>query len=403
MIKELGINGFRNLSRTEAIELPSEGVMVAAAPNAAGKTNFLESIAVLLRGRSWRGKLEECVGWGKDGMTLWGKVEDFKGEERRVAVQYYKPTKTLKIEEGGEPASIVTYYSRYPLVVFLPEDTYFLSRGPAVRRNFLNQVLAAQPAYLSALVQYQRALKQRNKFLKSSRSFSEIRGWTEILAEQAEVIWKHRRNLVEYLDMHLSEEYLKSTGENRVFGVKLFKGVDKEGDYLQALAGVYQQEKIFGHTVMGPHRDDMTVLTDDKMAAAVLSRGQTCGLVITLKMLVHRYLKHATKETPVLLLDDVLSELDEQRQRILLDNLPAGQIFMTTTKVPDSLRGKAKVYLLDLESVVDSVYQEKAARESGEGEANKEASKIPGDDFAKGDEVEGSAQEWEESRVAMKS
>lgn len=170
-INQLSLHHFRNFEDVESVEFPDKALLVAAAPNATGKTNFLEAMVTLLRGKSWRANLAECVQWGADGFLLQGQMSYREGQAN-VAVRYHVPTKKVRIEEDGLPASLVTFYNRYPIVLFLPEDTFLFNRGPEQRRNFFNHTLVSLPSYLASLVQYQRALKQRNALLKQAGSFA---------------------------------------------------------------------------------------------------------------------------------------------------------------------------------------------------------------------------------------
>jgi DNA replication and repair protein RecF len=350
-IKWLSLTNFRNLKSGGEIELPNGGLLVAAAPNATGKTNFLESVAVLLRGKSFRARVDECVGWGEDSFIVQGEIER-GGEKNSVAVRYYHPSRKMRIEEDGAPASVVAFYSHYPFVLFLPEDTFLLSRGPAQRRNFLNHILVCHPHYVAALVQYHRALRQRNAALKKAKSFSDIQAWTEILVEQAETVWHHRGNFVSFINSRISDMYGRLSGEKRLFEVELTYGASQADGFMKELEKSFSYERNLGYTVYGPHRDDMIIATDDREAQSVLSRGQTRSLVIALKVVAHSYMGQITKEEPLLLLDDVLSELDERRREALLENLPKTQTLLTCTTVPETLRARDDVYLLDLRSIV---------------------------------------------------
>jgi DNA replication and repair protein RecF len=352
-IKWLSLTNFRNLKSGGEIELPSKGLLVAAAPNATGKTNFLESVAVLLRGKSFRAKVDECVGWGQDSFIVQGEIER-AGETNNVAVRYHHPSRKMRIEEDKVPASVVAFYSHYPFVLFLPEDTFLLSRGPAQRRNLLNHVLVCHPHYVAALVQYHRALRQRNAALKKVTSFSDIQAWTEILAEQAATVWQHRENFVSYINSKLSDMYGRLSGEKRLFEVELAYGSSDVANFMGELERSFAHERNFGYTMNGPHRDDMVITTGGREAQAVLSRGQTRSLVIALKVVSHGYMNQITKEEPLLLLDDVLSELDDRRKEALLENLPGTQTILTCTSVPKALRNRDDVYLLDLRSIVQT-------------------------------------------------
>lgn len=306
---------------------------------------------MLLRGKSFRAATEECVQWGGEEFVLRGQVQ--RGEETiAVAVRYQKSSKRLWVEHDGQPVSPVTFFTRFPFVLFLPDDTFLFYRGPAQRRNFLNQTLVTFPQYLAALVQYQRALRQRNAALKTAKSADDIRQWTELLFEHAKPLWQQRQMLAEYLHNHTEELYRLLTGEKIKVEVELVYGTEHPTEYMRSLAEAWSQESRYHYTLYGPHRDDLEVRLGGRPAAVALSRGQMRSLVIALKLAVWRFLKHTTQETPLLLMDEVFAELDEERQARLIENLPAGQMLLTCTRLPAQLKTKAHVQMLDLRSIL---------------------------------------------------
>lgn len=352
-IKSISLYNFRNFVQVDAIEFTDQAVLVAAAPNATGKTNFLESIVMLLRARSWRANTEQCVRWGEKYFGL-KSVINTGGADTAVSVKYHVPSKKLRVEENSAPASLVTFYSHYPLVLFLPEDVFMFSRGPAMRRNYFNQVLVCVPAYVSALVQYQRALKQRNSLLKQAQAAVEVNAWTDLVVEYGQVLWRHRENLVNFIAIHLNEVYARISGEVREFEVILSTSVPNTRDFKQALEGAFKIDQRYGYTTHGPHRDDLLITTEGRNLNAVLSQGQMRSLVMSLKLVAHQFITSITNETPLLLLDEALSELDNHRQEVLLQNLPESQILLTCTSVPAVLRQKSDVHLLDLRSIIEA-------------------------------------------------
>src|SRR5688572_18239677 len=116
-IKQLALTNFRNFTDVDEIIFPENSFLVAAAPNATGKTNFLEALTMLLRGKSFRASNEECVRWGADSFVVRGEVVSNSGQAH-IAVRYYTPTHKLRIEENGIPASPVTFFSHYPYILF---------------------------------------------------------------------------------------------------------------------------------------------------------------------------------------------------------------------------------------------------------------------------------------------
>lgn len=351
-VEKIALQNFRNFSTVQELAFPPRGLLIAAAPNATGKTNFLESIFILLRGRSFRADLDSCARWGTDGFLIQGVTRH--GEENsRVAVRYHRPSRRLRIDEGGEPVSLVTFYSHYPLVLFLPDDTFLFARGPAQRRNFLNQTLVAFPSYLSALVQYQRALRQRNAALKQAGTAAAIDTWTEMISEHAAEVWNQRELFGQFLQTHLTTTYEQIFQEELPLSSRINFGVSDRSRFPTILRAAFAAERRAGYTLFGPHRDDLVIESSGRSVDTALSRGQVRGLVVALKVISYQFLWHSLGETPLFLLDEVFGELDAARQRTLLAALPqAGQVVLTCTDIPDSVRTRDDVQILDLRRIL---------------------------------------------------
>lgn len=227
-------------------------------------------------------------------------------------------------------------------------------RGPGARRNFLNTALISSSQYLAGVVQYQRALRQRNAALKTSTSRASIDAWTELLAQHAGVVWSLRQTFTKYLQTRLSELYRELFGEHHEFTVELVPGAADPDKYLELLGEAWPYEQKYRYTLYGPHRDDIRVLANGRPVAAALSRGQIRSLVIAMKLATHSFVRKITKQEPLVLFDEVLSELDEKRQLSLLQHLPAAQIILTCTALPGSIRERPGVQLLDLRRIIDS-------------------------------------------------
>lgn len=350
-ILSLGLYNYRNFSQVEEIGLPTNSLLVAVAPNATGKTNFLEALVMLLRGKSWRASNQECVGWGGDSFIVKGEVER-GGNVSTLGVRYHLPTRKLRIERDGVPISPMTFYSQYPLVLFLSEDVFLFTRGPAVRRNFMNRALVGDHQYIFALIQYQRVLKQRNTAIKKVNSFSEIESWTELLIEHGIMLWRARKNMIAYIGIQLSDLYERLSNEKLDFSVELITSVEESDNFRAALEKSFEHERHYGYTIYGPHRDDIIITVSGRPAHVTLSQGQLRTVALALKIATFFYLESKTGEKPILLLDEALSELDENRQILLLKNLPEAQILLTCATVPKSVLNSRDIQLLDLRSIL---------------------------------------------------
>jgi recombinational DNA repair ATPase RecF len=148
--------------------------------------------------------------------------------------------------------------------------------------------------------------------------------------------------------------YERLSGERRQLSAQLVFGAKRRRDFRDELTASLSLDRRVGFTTVGPHRDDLFIETGGHTIRTALSRGQLRTLVIALKVLTHAYTKKVTQEEPLLLLDDVLSELDEVRQEALLSNLPTTQMLLTCTAVPHTLRKRSDVFLLDVRTIVDT-------------------------------------------------
>lgn len=352
-IKTLALTNFRNFSHVEEILFPPvQNILVVAAPNATGKTNFLEAVHFLLRGKSFRALPHECVRWGEDYFQLGLRTTTKKGDSF-LAAQYVPESRTLRLTEDEHPVSIVTFYRDYPFVMFLPEDSFLFVRGPAGRRNFLNSILITSPVYLAALVQFHRVLRQRNAALKKASSPQEVVMWTQLLLEHAKTIWDQRQALVEFINAHVPDLFRALGGGQGEVVTELVMGAPQENnDLLKAFERVWKQESRYQYTMYGPHRDELQVLYDGHHVKTALSRGQMRLLVLALKIVAWQYMKQLTQEDPLLLVDEVFSELDEERQRLLFEHLPVAQTIVTCTAIPQELRRREDVHMLDLRTIL---------------------------------------------------
>lgn len=350
-VKSLSAHQFRNFTHFQPIVFPEAPLLVVLAPNASGKTNFLEAVVMLLRGKSFRSSTEECVMSGADNFIVRGDVEGSEGGVS-LMVSYTIPTRSIKIQENNTPISPVTFLGHYPTVLFLPEDAFLFNRGPAGRRNFINTSLAGNRQYLASVVQYHRALRQRNSALKSASKIDDVEVWTDLLVEHAKVIWGHREIFGNYLTENTPTIYKDLFQENLDIKVSFIPGVAQIDSFRELLAQAWGYEKRYKYTMYGPHRDDIIVKINNRPAESVMSRGQLRGLVISMKVAAYGYMKQLLGQDPLLLFDEVLSELDPGRQKSLLQHLPATQTILTCTTIPEEVKKRDNVFVLDVRPLV---------------------------------------------------
>lgn len=337
VLQQLRLTNFRSYGE-QAFDF-SPDVTVITGRNGVGKTNILEAIYVLMQGRSFRDSDELLVQHEQD----WWKIEgQFDSMSREVRYQPGKPSpKQLYIDTVSKGR--FTYKQQLPVVLFEPDDLLLLHGSPSARRAYLDEILVwLVPTYRHALAKYERALLQRNNLLKKGGSLATLRDtvfvWDIALSEYGAALQQSRTWLIEKLQTHLSEDY--SALATKIHTVSVVYEPAHQGTHAlaRALAASLEKDIIRGFTSVGPHRDDIAFILNGKDARTTASRGEIRTIVLSLKYAELRLLTEATASSPIFLLDDVFSELDETRQKNLLVHTEGTQKIITTTAA-NKLRG----------------------------------------------------------------
>jgi len=305
-LKHLSIQHFRNYQELEVEFHP--GLNIFLGQNAQGKTNILESIYFLALTRSHRTR--------NDRDLIYFESTDFK-----VSGQLQRETGPLPLEISLTPKGRITkvnhlkqaklsnYIGHMNVVLFAPEDLQLIKGSPAGRRKFIDIELGQmKPLYLSDLSQYNHVLKQRNSYLKNSEKID--------------------ATFLEVLDSQLASFGSRVIHHRLVFSEE---GNDIEEQFLSMLEKNRQKDIFRKTTSIGPHRDDLAFFINN-MNATFGSQGQHRSVVLSLKLAEIELMEEITREKPILLLDDVMSELDNYRQLQLLETISNNiQTFITTT------------------------------------------------------------------------
>lgn len=308
-LTSLKIENFRNIKWAHLILSPHLTLLVG--DNAQGKTNGLEAISLLLSGTALRGQSErEMVAWGETYYRLTGDWLEGDGVSHRERSVGFSPLRRRQASRA------------IPTVSFSPDDILLIKGSPELRRRFLDQIVAQiHPRYRRELHTYQRALSQRNRALKDQASASVLQSFEPILAASGAYVWHQREEILESLNPVLCATIASLAPEERV-GIHLVPGTQGQGRDAEALAAQYRlrlhEERARGVTLTGPHRDDLLVEINGRPANLYASQGQQRTLVLGLKLASRRVLEEQLGQRPVVLLDDVLSELDESRRHHLL-------------------------------------------------------------------------------------
>ncbi|MGI6173614.1 MAG: DNA replication/repair protein RecF [Christensenellales bacterium] len=349
-IEHIALHNFRNYARAD-IE-PCPGITVLYGDNAQGKTGVLEAVELCCVGRSHRtARDKEMILWGAPAarVTVTAQRTD-GGHEVDVLIPQDAP-KEIKV--GGRRISRSGELMGHIYgVLFSPEDLRMVKDGPAERRRFIDMELSQlKPSYYYALQKYNRALRHRAALLRDAYgnpSLMEVLPvWDEQLAQSGETILAERRAFLEGLAEVAREIHAAVTGGREVLDLR-YKPSPVEGGILEVLAKNRESDIRRGATGVGPHRDDIVFALNGADARSYGSQGQQRTLVLSLKLSELRVMRDRTGEWPVLMLDDVMSELDPKRRRQLLEYLDGVQTLVTCTD-KDDLAGMQAGKLLRVE------------------------------------------------------
>lgn len=344
-LSRLHLHNFRSYPALTAEFSPRYNLLVG--PNGAGKTNVLEAVFLLATARSHRaGRDQELVRWGEDAFRVQADIVRAHSTLRLDVM--YERNRRKQLRLNGQPeAKISSLIGRFNVVLFAPEDLQLVKGAPALRRRFLDMELAqVSRAYFHHLQQYQRTLLQRNALLRKGNAPAEVRAvFDEPLIEHGCELIRRRAEAVRALEPLAAAHHLKiSGGEEQLaltYHCSLFEpGTDPPADladrFRTMLAERQLEEQARGTTVVGPHRDDLQVTINGHDARHFASQGQQRSAVLALKLAELGYITAHAGEPPVLLLDDVTSELDSDRRALLVQAIADDvQTFITTTGMVD--------------------------------------------------------------------
>ncbi|MEK7499652.1 MAG: hypothetical protein AAB649_03530, partial [Patescibacteria group bacterium] len=189
--------------------------------------------------------------------------------------------------------------------------------------------------------------------LKTAQTLDDISVWTQLLVSHAQDVWTHRQAFVSYLDTRVSAIYEDLFSEKLDISLLFVAGAPHVESFEELLFEAWKYEKRYRYTMYGPHRDDFIVYVNGKKAEDAMSRGQLRGLVIAIKVAAYGYIKQLTGYDPLLLFDEVLSELDAVRQKNLLAHLPATQTILTCTAIPEEVKKRSDVFVLDVRPLTE--------------------------------------------------
>lgn len=337
-LKKLSINAYRNLEQAELSF--GDRFNIFFGNNAQGKTNLLESIYLLGTMKSFRlAKNSELIRWGAPYGVLHGWVEK-EGVTREITILLEKQGKKVRVDRKSV-ARLADFFGSLNVVVFSPEEMAMAKGLPDGRRRYLDRAIFSGDAdYLHLHHEYYLILRNRNILLKKGDT-GDLEVWSDKLAEAGARLIVKRVTYLEEIEPLLKKYYDAIAGGGEDAGIKYLPHLP-DGDQTlkgwsmllrEALAKGAEEERRRGMTLTGPHRDDLEFVLNGMSLKRFGSQGQQRSFVLALKMAEINYLEVKFGDPPILLLDDMTSELDQERNRNFMEFLEQRQmqVFITTT------------------------------------------------------------------------
>ena len=328
LIKSISLTNFRNHSKYYLECNPATTLILGK--NGCGKTSVLEAIYITTQGKSFRATDPDII--KRETAEYYIELEYNNGE--KITVKSNGKTKFFKIKD--KTTHRLSNKNKYPIVLFLPSDLNLISGSPSRHRDYFDRFFSIlNPEYSSALSKYEKALKQRNlllkqEFLKESDLFS----WNILLAKYGTIIKNFRINQVEEINQILNSTYHTIVKNQDEVYLRYTTEAEKiiESQYLDILEKNFKKDHLLGHTSFGVHKDNYEFIFNQNPANGSASRGETRSIILALKFIEAKMIENELKQKPIILLDDVFSELDNQRRKALVDNFKDHQVIITSVE-----------------------------------------------------------------------
>jgi len=350
ILSSLELESFRNYI-TENINFNNYKNIISG-KNAQGKTNLLEAIYLTCISKSFKTRIEkEMICFGENGFTLKGNFKSDNGSDKTVFIQYDENHGKQLFVNRKKINTLSDFIGQFPIIITSPEEYNLTSGAPNERRRFIDILLSQiSIKYIHNLQKFYRITKQRNKIL-CERKFSDqqlkkiLEPWDESLIEAGSLIIFERAKFTEkfntllldvYQNLNISNETIDFTYKSNL---QFFNTDTIKEDYQKKLHNIFHLELKQGKSLLGPHRDDFIFQINGKNLRTFGSRGQHKTVLISLTIAEFTIIKEKLNETPIILIDDLYSEIDKNREQRIMDVLQnLGQIFITTTLELDEIK-----------------------------------------------------------------
>lgn len=340
-VEELNLRNFRNI---EALSFrPAGGVNLITGDNAQGKTNLMEAVWLCTGCKSFRNTSDrEMVRFGQKQAKIDLAYTDRKNSGQ-IEIEIEKNRKaSLDASPLPSPSKLI---GEFTAVVFSPKQLNLIQKGPEERRHFLDTTLCfIKPAYASVISNYRKLLVHRNILLRNPQNFGQeelLDAIEESMDPWVRIMIQQRGKYIEKIQEYASEFYAEMTENTEKLTIRYCPGVPENEIFHEILAKRRKTDRENGYTGKGPQRDDFQMEINGHSVARYGSQGQQRSAAIALKLAEAEIITKRTGSSPVILLDDVMSELDAKRQKFIFESIKDRQIFITCCD--DSAIDRAKV------------------------------------------------------------
>ncbi len=340
-VETVKVTNFRNLAEQE-ISL-GKNINILSGLNGSGKTSFLESIYLSAIGRSFKTHFEkEIIEFNNQELFI-NTIVNKNNSINKIAINISKIKNKSILLNGVSLKKLGDLLGTIYIVSFTPEDLGLIKQGPSTRRHFMDMELCQiSNIYYYELKQYNQVLRQRNALLKKIKENSSLTDtmfiWDEKLIEHGLNIVKFRQDFIEKISDIANKIHLSLTNNNENLKIVYKNNVNKD-TFEKKLKNSLKKDIMFGATSVGIHKDDLEFYINEHEVKTFASQGQQRTVSLSTKLAEIKLIEIEKNEKPVLLLDDVLSELDKNRQEYLLNNILDLQTIITCTGVEDIING----------------------------------------------------------------
>ena len=337
IIKSVNLKNFR--CHDEFVLDCKQATTLIIGENGSGKTSVLEAIYLALRGKSFKGVDKEILKHEAD----FYRAEIELIDSRKIIIRFSGQKKEFEID--GRKSARLPKKNRHPVVLFEPDDIYLVSSSPSRRREYFDELFKQiNENYGAILGRYNKALRQRNDLLKNEVvNRDDLFSWDIMCANYGAELIRWRVQNLEKINNKMTKIYRNIAKNDDECSIEYLGEKVDENEYLKKMEMNYERDRILGYTSFGVHKDDYEFVFNRKKANGSAARGENRSMILSLKFIEAQILEQEVGKKPVVLLDDIFSELDEARQRHLIDNFKNYQMIITSTTVPSEMNVDKKL------------------------------------------------------------